>query len=301
MIRRRDGYADNLVKMYLSMFSILQFIMISKKTHFQFKTIVKGPTTQLNEICHSFWEVCMDLAERYIPWVFDIPMECGLRWLPQWSSSSVSTQGNRFISTPKGNTPFHRMIWDIFSVAMWDRMTLQAPTWDKTQRAAGNLWPFQPGFLDWAVGYITPLFCFFAPDRVVLPQKGRDDPDDVNFPWSMYSTVQDLGSKFCRSAAILSELLVFSMKSCFEKVRAHDRLTDEEILTKYAPGRLAFKEEGAGKAFSISRSLRFRQLLNKLFCGLLMIGVCLFYVGFQQMELTIRLSHLIGCQNCVLY
>lgn len=53
-----------------------------------------------------------------------------------------------------------------------------------------RLWPFKHELLEWAVNFFTPLFVSFFFPRIIYPQNGEMDPDDVNFPWSMYIQLQ---------------------------------------------------------------------------------------------------------------
>jgi hypothetical protein len=45
-----------------------------------------------------------------------------------------------------------------------------------------RLWPFKHELIQWAVNLFTELFAYFFFPRIIYPQKGEMDPDDVNFP-----------------------------------------------------------------------------------------------------------------------
>lgn len=45
--------------------------------------------------------------------------------------------------------------------------------------------PFKHDLREWAYRYIEPVYCFFAPKRVVFPMRGEPLPDEDSFPWSI--------------------------------------------------------------------------------------------------------------------
>lgn len=91
-----------------------------------------------------------------------------------------------------------------------------------------------------------PVFCFFWPSRFIFPSKGKEDPDAMSFPWSIHTKVDSIDSIYCRAGRVLSDLLTFSYGYCKRKIRWRWR-SDDQVMTTFPPGRLAFKEEGAGK------------------------------------------------------
>lgn len=104
---------------------------------------------------------------RYVPQFFNIPMDVGFRWIPQWSSSpvketSLGVKGKLF-------SPFHRMKWDIFSVCFWDKAVILGAQELLSPLTASRLWPFKHENLDWTSRYFTPLFCYLFFPRVVYP------------------------------------------------------------------------------------------------------------------------------------
>lgn len=44
--------------------------------------------------------------------------------------------------------------------------------------------------MNYSSGLFTPLFAYLFFPRIIYPQNGEMDPDDVNFPWSMYTQLQ---------------------------------------------------------------------------------------------------------------
>ncbi|GER38244.1 major facilitator superfamily MFS_1 [Striga asiatica] len=62
---------------------------------------------------------------------------------------------------------------------------------------------------------------------------GEMDPDDVNFPWSMYTQVTNQESVYCRAAAAQAAEV--------------KRLSDDQLLSRFPLGRLGFKDKGSGK------------------------------------------------------
>jgi hypothetical protein len=128
--------------------------------------------------------MCVRLSERYIPRCFEIPMNLGFRWVPMWTASSVRTQNNPYNPSINGSSPFYRAIWDVFSLSLWDKACLLYPTSRNPAVSYGRLWPFKHDLREWAYRYIEPVYCFFAPKRVVFPMRGEPLPDEDSFPWS---------------------------------------------------------------------------------------------------------------------
>jgi len=63
----------------------------------------------------------------------------------------------------------------------------------------------------------------------------------------MYTATFDLDLIFCRAGHVLSYLLTFAYGYCRRKIGRMCWTSDENGLLTFSPGRLAFKEEGAGK------------------------------------------------------
>lgn len=91
MIKKRDAAkADSLVRLYLSFYSCSKPILVRKKMSFAFTSIVSPPASVVPiALLEELEAKCLSLAERYIPRAFDIPMNAGFRWFPQWSSSPI--------------------------------------------------------------------------------------------------------------------------------------------------------------------------------------------------------------------
>ena len=220
-----------------------------------------------------------------------MPMECGLRWLPQWSASSVVAHGNRLIAKARELTPFHRMIWDLFSVKLWETLKKSPCDLEGDYDCTRSMWPFQPRYLAWTERYIFPLYSDFHRPRVVVPQRGEDDPDDHNLVESEREIGRlDPNSRYVLSARHLMSLLAFSQEIFCEKCDNDDiGPSGDSVLAMCSPGRLGFKDEGAGKAFSISRSLRSLPRLSRLFFCPPMIGVLRSCVQSKLMVRSIKL------------
>lgn len=75
---------------------------------------------------------------------------------------------------------------------------------------------------------------------------GEMDPDDVNFPWSMYTQVTNQESVYCRAAAAQAGIFEYILKSC-RRVAEVKGLSDDQLLSRFPLGRLGFKDEGSGK------------------------------------------------------
>ena len=91
-------------------------------------------------------------------------------------------------------------------------------------------------------------------------------------------------------AAALTSMLSFAYKVCIEVVRKGGPRTDDELLAEYPVGRLGFKEEG--KALGRCGFSLFPTALNRLYCGLLMIGVWKFLSSSLWMGLLICIKPL---------
>ncbi|KAJ4964589.1 hypothetical protein NE237_016438 [Protea cynaroides] len=112
------------------------------------------------------WGDCIGSREVFSIHALKIPMNLGLRWVPQWSSSPVKDSAVGVSGFVK--SPFHRMIWEIFAVSLWDKASILGE--DKIcPSSPSRLWPFTMDFRDWASRYIVPLFCYFYFPSVDYP------------------------------------------------------------------------------------------------------------------------------------
>ncbi|KAJ8621993.1 hypothetical protein MRB53_030522 [Persea americana] len=71
----------------------------------------------------------------------------------------------------------------------------------------------------------------------------------MSFPWSILTKVDSIDSIYCCAGRVLSDLLTFSYGYCKRKIRWRWR-SDDQVMTTFPPGRLAFKEEGADGTFN---------------------------------------------------
>ncbi len=165
LIRRHDVRADRLVKMYLSMFSVSKLILVPKQSNYQFSSIVDDPSTDVESVLEKYGILVKDPFLRYVQELPSIPMV--LNWRPFWSSSPV--KGDKALV---GRTPFHRMIWELFAIALWDRAVLKGLNPKDPDRAAKQAWPFEGWFLYWSSIFILPLFSeFFLPKTSLRGRK----------------------------------------------------------------------------------------------------------------------------------
>ena len=74
----------------------------------------------------------------------------------------------------------------------------------------------------------------------------------------MYTATFDLDFIYCRAGHVLSYLFTFAYGYCRRKIGRMRWTSDENGLLTFSPGRLAFKEEGAGKVrvFAIPNALK---------------------------------------------
>lgn len=262
-ISRRDEKADKLVRLYLSFFSISKLILVNKRQDFQYKSIVTPAV--FSEKASAFFEdytnSVIELAERYIPKAFDIPMKIEFRWLPTWTASSVRTKGNPLWKGIQVDNPFLRMIWDIYALSLWDKFMLFNPK-AFTAQSKSRVWPFKLENLDWASRYIIPVVSLFCSTRTVFPSKGMDPYDEENFPWTLEKQVSSVQSLYCKAADYLQYLLIHCYTVCRKLIKPNlNGMTDDEQMLYFAPGRLAFKAEGAGKVRVFCIPNAFKQAL----------------------------------------
>ena len=148
------------------MFSVSKLILVPKQSNYQFSSIVDDPSTDVESVLKKYGILVKDLFLRYVPELPSIPMEVGLNWRPFWSSSPV--KGDKALV---GRTPFHRMIWELFAIALWDRAVLKGLNPKDPDRAA---WPFEGWFLYWSSIFILPLFSeLFLPSILARSQVMR--------------------------------------------------------------------------------------------------------------------------------
>lgn len=117
-------------------------------------------------------------------------MNVGLRWLPVWSSSPVK-DSSPGVRGARYSSPFHRMIWERFSISLWDKACLLGHAGPENPSSPSRLWPFKPDCVEWASRDFQPLFFDFFFPRIIFPSKGSDDPDSGSFPWSINQQVEE--------------------------------------------------------------------------------------------------------------
>ena len=179
-------------------------------------------------------------------------MNLGLRWVPQWSSSPVKDSAVGVSGFVK--SPFHRMIWEIFAVSLWDKVFL-----GKRKSVLRVLADY--GHSRW-ISEIGPLGTLYRSSVTSIFRQLTtrvDSPDFGSFPWSIYQHVASVDSIYCRAAAALSGLLTFAYGTCMDILkRCGGGFSDDELQPMYPVGRFGFKEEGAGKVrvFAIPNALK---------------------------------------------
>lgn len=144
------------------MFSVSKLILVPKQSNYQFSSIVDDPSTDVESVLEKYGILVKDPFLRYVQKLPSIPMV--LNWRPFWSSSPVKGE-----LALVGRTPFHRMIWELFAIALWDRAVLKGL--NPPDRAAKQAWPFEGWFLYWSSIFILPLFSEFFLPRLSL--RGR--------------------------------------------------------------------------------------------------------------------------------
>lgn len=81
-----------------------------------------------------------------------------------WTASSVRNQKNPYNPSINGV-----LLWDVFSLSLWDKACFLYPTSRNPAVSYGRLWPFKHDLREWGYRYIEPVYSFFAPKQVVFP------------------------------------------------------------------------------------------------------------------------------------
>lgn len=115
----------------------------------------------------EFRGMCVNLAMRYVPKMFEIPMKLGFCWKLMWTATSVRTRQNPVEGLSR--SPFWRSVWDLFALVTWDKAVLLTPTVEDRHVARNRIWPFAEDLKWWSSGYIEPVFTYFAPKRDQYP------------------------------------------------------------------------------------------------------------------------------------
>lgn len=188
-------------------------------------------------------------------------MKLEFKWLPTWTASSVRTKGNRYLEGIKVDSPFLRAIWDLYSLSLWGcSMLFNSKTYSKSSQR--RVWPFVKENLEWSYRYIIPVVSFFCSTLTIFPQKGGSGYDSENFAWELYQSVPCTNYLYCKAADDFQYLLVHSYRTC--KRILSNRVapaSEDDQMTYFAPGRLAFKMEGAGKVRVFAIPNAFKQAL----------------------------------------
>lgn len=261
LIAERTDRSENLVRMYLSFFSLYKVILIGKKQSYDYISIVSPPSRSPFDLLEEYSKVVVELSERYIPWMYERPMELMFRWKPSWTASSVRTRGNPFLPKvrQKGMSPFSRMMWDLFSLSLWDKFTIFGSS-NPSPAMLRRVWPFQTDNLEWASRYIIPVVSFFASTLTIYPTKGRESFDSENFPFCLYQNTPSIDSLYCKAADDFQYVTLKAYAFCRDRLKSSIAGKDDELMLYFAPGRLAFhfKAEGAGKVrvFAIPNSFK---------------------------------------------
>lgn len=86
-----DDRADDIVKMYMSFFSLTKAIPLAKRVSKDTFSSIVTPLTDseeesVNNMANVVKQLLPQLVERYIPWVTSIPLKQGITWLPTWKA-----------------------------------------------------------------------------------------------------------------------------------------------------------------------------------------------------------------------
>ena len=124
------------------------------------------PSTAPVDLLVDFRSKCFELAERYCPKLFEIPMEIGLR--PQWTASSVKDRKNSWIlGNPKYRSPFHRGIFSPYHYGKKCVCYLERGVIHRLRVGSGLFNP-RMGLGAYSASVLLLLFSSFG-----LPRKGK--------------------------------------------------------------------------------------------------------------------------------
>lgn len=104
MIYRKDDKADQLVKIYLSFFSISRLIKLAKRVDKSTFESICSPTDtdRAYEFCGEVRPLLRPLFARYCPWPPTIPLNQGMKWDPTWKSLPTYKQVTDLFKTEPG-------------------------------------------------------------------------------------------------------------------------------------------------------------------------------------------------------
>lgn len=101
----KDGVrprSDNLVKMYLSWFTVARLVMEAPKVSSRtFSSITSQPTNwpRILVAVEQLRMITYSLLHRYVPWINTIPVNQGMCWTPTWKSlpNMVKREGSTLL------------------------------------------------------------------------------------------------------------------------------------------------------------------------------------------------------------
>ena len=176
IITRKDDRADELVRLYLSFFTLNRIIKLAKKVSYNgtFKSIVEPTDLDAASVwCGELRDKLAVLTQRYIPFVSTIPLNQGMSWEPTWKSLPTHRRVNSLFREVLAKTKSHRVVscfpallfeMNAFSFLM-ERVHVSDGHWSQ-----GVLWPKVTRYaLDPASTSLTN-WCLTEFERVTGPQ-----------------------------------------------------------------------------------------------------------------------------------
>jgi len=178
IIMQKNDRSDELVKLYLSFFSLYRIIKRAKKISYTstFKSIVEPTDLEAaSEWCSEFRDELLALVRRYIPFVSEIPLHQGISWEPTWKSLPTHRRVNQLMKEvlaeklkigPRVVSCFPALLFEMnaFSFLM-ERVHVSEGHWSQ-----GCLWPACTRYaLDPASTALTN-WCLDQFERVTGPQ-----------------------------------------------------------------------------------------------------------------------------------
>lgn len=117
------------------MFSLSKLILVKKKINYKFRSITQELNASFDSLLEELRTKVVSLISRYVPSFQSVPLSTGFKWFPILTASSVPY---RYV--PGEKSPFHRMIWDLLSVALWDKA--RPRFWSDEEASFIRTWPF---------------------------------------------------------------------------------------------------------------------------------------------------------------
>lgn len=90
IIMKRNERSDQLVKLYLSWFSLTRILILAARvSKATFSSLFDDPGA---EVCGELKQEFKRVADLYVPWLPTVPLQKGIQWVPSWKSMPNNCQ-----------------------------------------------------------------------------------------------------------------------------------------------------------------------------------------------------------------